>query len=81
MRMKRIRVVFFAYVVTMSVLVSISWAGSVTPSKDGKLDGGEFGVIYECSFPNTVKLDGDLNELPWQYAPHLPLSRTANGCM
>lgn len=53
----------------MLVLVFLSWAGEVTPSKDGKLSGGEYGVLYECAFPNTVVLDGDLNELPWQYAP------------
>ena len=51
------------------ILISASWAGEVKPSKDGKLSGGKFGEVYECSFPNTVKVDGDLNELPWQYAP------------
>ena len=30
--------------------------------------GGEFGVVYECAFPNTVELDGKVEELAWQYA-------------
>jgi len=55
--------------IAVFVLVAASWAGEVIPSKDGKLTGGEYGVLYECAFPNTVKLDGDLNDQPWQYAP------------
>jgi len=54
---------------TIAVFASASWAGEVKPSKDGKLGGGEFGKVYECAFPNTVELDGSLNDQPWQYAP------------
>ena len=51
------------------LLISAAWAGKVTPSKDGKVSGGTFGEVYECAFPNTVKLDGKLDDLAWQYAP------------
>ena len=47
----------------------VSWAGEVAPSKDGKLSGGKFGEVYQCAFPNTVELDGKLNDFAWQYAP------------
>jgi len=50
-------------------IVTASWAGDVTPSKDGKLTGGKFGEVYQCAFPNTVELDGDLSDFSWEYAP------------
>jgi hypothetical protein len=67
--MRKIYAASVMYTIVMFVLVSVAWAGEVTPSKDGKLTGGEFGVLYECAFPNTVKLDGNLSDQPWQYAP------------
>ena len=44
-----------------------SWSGEVIPGKG--LSGGTFGEVYECAFPNTVVLDGNLNDDSWQYAP------------
>jgi hypothetical protein len=67
--MRRFYVASVLFTIAIFVFVAASWAGEVTSSKDGKLDGGKFGEVYECAFPNTVKLDGDLNDQPWQYAP------------
>lgn len=67
MEMKKIYVIFVICIITL--LTSTSWAGQVIPSKDGKVTGGKFGEVYECAFPNTVVIDGSLNELPWDYAP------------
>ena len=67
--MRRFYTASVLYIIVMFVFVSALRAGEVIPSKDGKLGGGKFGEVFECSFPNTVVLDGDLNELPWQYAP------------
>jgi hypothetical protein len=53
--------------VAMFVLIFTSWAGEVTPGRD--IDGGKFGEVYECAFPNSVELDGVLNEFAWTYAP------------
>jgi len=65
--MKKVHFVLaFCFIV---LLTNTLWAGQVTPSKDGKVAGGKFGEVYECAFPNTIKLDGSLNELPWDYAP------------
>lgn len=33
------------------------------------IDPGKVGVNYNCAFPNTVKVDGNLKDLPWQFAP------------
>ncbi len=71
--MKSICVVFILCIAAMCIaamfIAVASWAGEVVPSLDGKLSGGKFGEVYQCAFPNTVKLDGNLNEQPWQYAP------------
>lgn len=63
--------VIFLAVFTIAALIFPAdlLAGDVTPSKGGRLSGGKFGELYECAFPNTVKLDGDLNDQAWQYAP------------
>jgi hypothetical protein len=36
---------------------------------DGFVDAGIYGEVINCAFPNTVTLDGKLDELAWQYAP------------
>ncbi|HIE26223.1 TPA: hypothetical protein EYP66_02935 [Candidatus Poribacteria bacterium] len=33
------------------------------------IDPGEVGVNYNCAFPNSVKVDGNLKDLSWQFAP------------
>ena len=69
MGMKKAYSVFTVFSISVFIFITVSYAGDVTPSKDGKLSGGKFGEVYECAFPNTVKLDGILNDNPWQYAP------------
>lgn len=53
------------FVVFCSSSISVQ-AGKVIP---GIIDGGEYGVLIKCAFPNTIKLDGKLNDQAWQYAP------------
>ena len=67
--MKRFYTDLVLYTVLVFVLAFASWAGKVTIDKGGLLGGGTFGEVYECAFPNTVVLDGELKEHPWQYAP------------
>ena len=66
--MKRIYVVSILCIAGMFIAVD-SWAGDVEPGLAGDISGGEFGVVYECAFPNTVELDGKLNDQAWIYAP------------
>ena len=44
-----------------------SLAGEVIPGNG--IAGGTFGEVYECAFPNTVVLDGILNDQAWLFAP------------
>jgi hypothetical protein len=41
-------------------------AGEIIP---GDISGGEYGVIVNCAFPNTIVLDGKFDELIWRHAP------------
>jgi len=43
------------------------FANKVEPGQ--QIKGGKFGVVYECAFPNTVKLDGNLEDQAWALAP------------
>lgn len=47
-------------------VINVAEAGKV---KAGAIPGGTFGEVIECAFPNTVKLDGNLDDLAWQQAP------------
>ena len=67
--MKRFSAASILCIAVMFALAFASWAGDVTPGLAGNIDGGIYGEVYECAFPNTVKLDGLLNELAWIYAP------------
>lgn len=53
--------------IAMFVITFTLWAGEVIPGKD--IAGGKFGEVYECAFPNSVELDGMLNDFAWTYAP------------
>jgi hypothetical protein len=65
--MRRIYSILSIHTIIILALASISLAGDVTPGNG--IAGGEFGVVYECAFPNTVVVDGKLNDDAWQYAP------------
>jgi len=65
--MRKLCAILSVHAIIILVLVFGSLAGDVTPGKN--IAGGEFGEIYECAFPNTVILDGNLNDDSWQYAP------------
>jgi endo-1,4-beta-xylanase len=69
MKMKRFYIYLAIFTFSMLIMVSAVWSGSVTPGKGDNIAGGKFGEVYECAFPNTVVLDGNLNDLAWQYAP------------
>ena len=56
--MKRIAL-FTTFCVVFAYLTTVGWA----------IDSGKVGVNYNCAFPNTVKVDGNLKDLPWQFAP------------
>jgi hypothetical protein len=43
-----------------------AFAGKVV---DGQIGGGEYGKVISCGFPNTVKVDGSLDDLAWKAAP------------
>ena len=64
--MRKLCANFSIHAIIISFVFS-SLAGEVTPGKD--IAGGEWGVVYECAFPNTVVVDGKLNDEPWQFAP------------
>jgi hypothetical protein len=40
----------------------------------GDIDGGEYGEVINCGFPNTIVLDGKLDDLVWQHAPWQKIS-------
>jgi len=65
--MKKLCAILSVHAIIIISFVFGSLAGDVTPGKD--IAGGEFGVVYECAFPNTVVVDGDLGDDAWQYAP------------
>lgn len=43
------------FCVVFACLTTVGWA----------IEPGEVGVNYNCAFPNTVKVDGNLKDLPW----------------
>ena len=57
------RLIVFA---ALAVFVSLGHAGEVI---DGIIDGGTYGEVITCAFPNEVQLDGKLDELSWKVAP------------
>jgi len=65
--MRKLCAILSVHAIIIISFVFSSLAGDVTPGKD--IAGGEFGVIYECAFPNTVVVDGNLGDEPWQFAP------------
>jgi endo-1,4-beta-xylanase len=65
--MKRFYAASVLCVIVIFAFTSNLWSGEVIPGKDGI--GGTFGEVYECAFPNTVILDGKLNDQAWVSAP------------
>lgn len=47
-------------------LTSFCFGGDVKP---GQIGGGTFGEVYECAFPNSANLDGEIDEVAWRFAP------------
>ncbi|MFQ6044072.1 MAG: hypothetical protein ACE5PV_24725, partial [Candidatus Poribacteria bacterium] len=52
-------VLLTTFCVVLACLTTLGWA----------IDPGKVGVNYNCAFPNSVKVDGALKDLPWQFAP------------
>lgn len=52
--------------ILIRIASGVSFANEVKP---GVIPGGEFGLLYECGFPNTVEVDGSLRDLAWLFAP------------
>ena len=50
-----------------SLFIHPVFANKVEPGQQVK--GGKFGAVYECGFPNTVELDGNLEDQAWTSAP------------
>ena len=56
----------FCLILAFAAFAPFAHAGKVIK---GAIPGGQYGVVIEAAFPNTPKLDGDLDELVWNYAP------------
>jgi len=58
----------------VSALTMFSTLILVASAFPAEVDPGEFGVLYNCGFPVTVKLDGNLSEwpgnVPWHKVEH-----------
>lgn len=59
----------FVLLFLASVLFFLGNSAQAGEVIDGYIDGGTFGEVINCAFPNTVKLDGDLNDFAWQFSP------------
>lgn len=66
-KMRKLCIIMSVCAIVFLALVFGSLAGEVTPGKG--ISGGTFGEVYECAFPNTAVLDGNLNEDAWVFAP------------
>ena len=53
--------------VVISFFICPVFTNKIEPGQQVK--GGKFGVVYECAFPNTVELDGNLEDQVWTLAP------------
>ena len=57
----------YHFCVSCLLFICQVFANKVEPSQQVK--GGKFGVVYECAFPNTIELDGNLEDQVWTVAP------------
>jgi hypothetical protein len=55
--------------VTGIVLLSVGTTAFAGKVFDGQIKAGSYGEFINCAYPNTVKLDGRLDDLAWTVAP------------
>lgn len=60
-----IKVKWFVFLY-LALICAYAYSGEVIK---GSMDGGVYGELIKCAFPNTIVIDGKLDDLPWRNAP------------